>query len=381
LLKNKLNLDVDLKGQARIDEFAFVLLAGLVLIIVMMVAWTTTVTEVLDVYPPSISLKLKPGDSETLELSLNGTATNVTISTTGDIRTWLSFDKQNFDVSGSEVVTVFVTVPTVAVEKIYRGSIQIFFTGGNKSIPVTINVTKTPVQDLWKNFYFGDFSVSYSVGQEVLASKSSFEVSKGYFSEYSASLTHESLSQEKFEIVTGGFINILVDETNNAGNLIVEFNGEEVYNKNTKPGEVLIELNASQIKKSNTVTIKAGLPGWKFWMNTVYKISSAKFGIFYYGVSEKSFNFELGDKEVDNFKYALFVARVKDSNPTKDLIVKVNDKEIFKANRKATDYIQKVLNPGEIKLVKGTNLISFSTEPPDGFYNLADVALTVVYKG
>ncbi|MGC8812618.1 MAG: hypothetical protein ACP5O8_03495 [Candidatus Aenigmatarchaeota archaeon] len=370
-----------MKGQARIDEFAFVLLAGLVLIIVMMVAWTTTVTEALDVSPSSISLKLKPGDSQSFDLSLNGTATNVTVSATGEIRTWLSFDKQNFDVSGSEVVTVIVTVPSIATEKIYRGSVQISFTGGNKTIPITINVTKIPTQDLWRNFYFGDFSVSYSVGSEVLASKSNFEVSKGYFSEYSASLTHESMSEEKFQIITGGFISILVDETNNAGNLIVELNGEEVYNKNTKPGEILIELNASQIKKSNTVTIKAGLPGWKFWMSTVYRISSAKFGIYYYGVSEKSFNFELGDKEVDNFKYALFVARVKDSNPTKDLIVKVNNKEIFKSNRKATDYISKVLNPGEIVLNRGMNLISFSTEPPDGFYNLADVTLTVVYKG
>lgn len=381
MLKNKVKLGVILKGQARIDEFAFVLLAGLVLIIVMMVAWTTTITEALDISPASISLKLKPGDSQTVELSLNGTATNVTISAAGDIRTWLSFDKQNFDVSGSEVVTVFVTVPSIATEKIYRGNIQISFTGGNKTIPVTINVTKVPTQDLWSNFYFGDFSVSYSVGSEVLASKYNFEVSKGYFSEYSTSLTHESLSEEKFQMVTGGFISILVDDTNNAGNLIVEFNGEEVYNQNTKPGEVLIELNASQIKKSNTVTIKAGLPGWKFWMSTVYKISSAKFGIYYYGVSEKSFNFELGNKEVDNFKYALFVARVKDSNPTKDLIVKVNNKEIFKANRKATDRISKVLNPGEISLNRGMNLISFSTEPPDGFYNLADATLTVVYSG
>ncbi|MCS7106006.1 MAG: hypothetical protein NZ942_01685 [Candidatus Aenigmarchaeota archaeon] len=368
-----------MKAQARIDEFAFVLLAGLVLIIVMMVAWTTTTAEFLEVTPSSISIKLEPGSSQTIELNLNGTATNVTFFATGDVKRFISFSKQNFDVSGSEVVAIDIYIPTLTVEKVYRGSIQITFTGGNKSIPVTINVTKLPVQQLQRNFYFGDFSVSHSVGSEILASKHNFEVSKGYFSDYSSSLTHESLSEEKLQMVTGGFIKILVDETNNAGNLIVEFNGEEVYNKNTNPGEVFIELNSSKIKKSNVVTIKAGLPGWKFWMNTVYRISSAKFGIYYYGVSEKISEFELGDKEVNNFKYAWLSARVKDSNPTRDLIIKINDKEVYKTNKKAADLISKVFYPGEINLRKGINLISFSTEPPDGFYELADVTLSVVY--
>ncbi|MEM5794233.1 MAG: hypothetical protein QXS48_01710 [Candidatus Aenigmatarchaeota archaeon] len=370
-----------MKAQARIDEFAFVLLAGLVLIIVMMVAWTSAPPEFLNVTPSSISVKIEPGNYQTLELNLNGTATNVTFIVTGEVRSFLSFDKENFDVSGSEVVTVTIFVPEMTVEKVYRGKIQIAFTGGNVSIPVTINVTKVLVQQLQRNFYFGDFSVSHSVGSEVLASKYSFEVSKGYFSEYSSTLTHESISEEMFRMINGGFISILVEDTNNAGNLIVEFNGEEVYNQNVKPGEVVIPLNASKIEKSNYVTIKAGLPGWKFWMSTVYKISSAKFGIFYYGVSEKSFNFELGDKEVNNFKYALLSARVKDSNPTKDLIVKINEKEAYKVNKKAGEIISKTLYPGEINLRKGMNLISFSTEPPDGFYNLADVTLIISYMG
>lgn len=368
-----------MKAQARIDEFAFVLLAGLVLIIVMMVAWTSTTAEFLSVTPSSISIKIEPGSSQTVELNLNGTATNVTFKVTGDVRSFLNFDKENLDVSGSEVVTVTIWVPELTVEKVYRGSIQIIFTGGNISIPVTINVTKVPVQQLQKNFYFGDFSVTHTVGSEVLASKYNFEVSKGYFSEYSSTLTHESISEEMFRMINGAFISILVEDTNNAGNLIVEFNGKEVFNKNVKPGEVVIELNTSDIKKSNYVTIKAGLPGWKFWMNTVYKISSAKFGIFYYGVSEKSFNFELGDKEVRNLKYVLLSARVKDSNPTKDLIVEINEKEVYKVNKRAGDSISKTLYPGEITLRKGMNLISFSTEPPDGFYNLADVTLIVSY--
>ncbi|MEM5883133.1 MAG: hypothetical protein QXQ77_02745 [Candidatus Aenigmatarchaeota archaeon] len=370
-----------MKAQVKIDEFAFVLLAGLILIIVMMVAWTSTVSEFLNVTPSSISLKIEPGSYQTVELSLNGTATNVTFVVVGEVKSFLSFDKENFDISGSEVVMLTVYIPEFTVERVYRGSIQIIFTGGNKSIPVTINVTKIPAQYLQRNFYFGDFSVTHSVGSEVLASKHNFEVSKGYFSEYSSTLTHESLSEKMFQMVKGGFISILVEDTNSAGNLIVELNGEEVYNKIVKPGEVVIQLNASQIKKSNYVTIKAGLPGWKFWMNTVYKISSAKFGIFYYGVSEKSFNFELGDKEVNNLKYALLTARVKDSNPTKDLMVKINEKEVYRVNKKAGELISKTLYPGEINLRKGINLISFSTEPPDGFYNLADVTLIISYMG
>ncbi|MEM7819038.1 MAG: hypothetical protein QW403_02765, partial [Candidatus Aenigmatarchaeota archaeon] len=134
-----------MKAQARIDEFAFVLLAGLVLIIVMMVAWTSAPPEFLNVTPSSISVKIEPGNYQTLELNLNGTATNVTFIVTGEVRSFLSFDKENFDVSGSEVVTVTIFVPEMTVEKVYRGKIQIAFTGGNVSIPVTINVTRVPV--------------------------------------------------------------------------------------------------------------------------------------------------------------------------------------------------------------------------------------------
>lgn len=360
----------------RIDEFAFILLAGLVMIIVMMVAWSTMPAAQLDVSPLSVSLSIQIGSSRSFPLNLNGTATNVSLYATGAIKGWVSFDKNNFDVSGSEVVNVFISVPSTAVEKVYTGSIEITYSEGKKSIPVSINTSKIPVVEVSYPIYFGDFSVSYEVGTKTLASKEDFEVSRGYFSDYPVNLVHESLTEDMLSKVTGGFIRVVVDETNNAGNLIVSFNGQEVYNQNTAPGEVSIELEESQIKKSNTVTISAGLPGWKFWMSTVYKISTAKFGISYFGVTEREDSFELDSSMIRNFKYGVLTFRVKESTPGKDLIIKINEDVLFKGEWTAKSFTRSFTS--EIRLREGTNKISFSTEP-NSFYELADVTLTIIY--
>ena len=346
------------------------------MIIVMMVAWTTTPAAFLEVTPSSISFALQRGSSRTILLSLNGTASNVTLSATGEIKSWVSFSKNDFDISGIEVVNVMFFVPSTAMERVYTGNIQINYVGGKKTIPVIINVTTIPTHEVQHPIRFGDFSVSYELGSEVLASKENFEVSRGYFSDYPATLTHASLTDEKFSMVTGGYISVVIDETNNAGNFIIELNGKEIYNKNTYPGEVLINLNKSQIQKSNRVTLKAGLPGWKFWMSTVYKISSAKFGIDYLGVSKRDFVFDVSQNELDNFKYAYLSLRTKETTPTKDLIIEINGEELFKGGIEQAKLFSQALSKEMLKA--GTNSISFHTEP-NGFYELADVTLTIVY--
>lgn len=384
------------KGQAKIDEFAFVLLAGLVLIIVMMVAFSTVPAVAFQVIPqctenktceilftdsnPSISLKIPANSANSIILNLNGTASNISLAAAGEIKTWVRFSKNDFDVSGTELVTALISVPSSALERVYTGSIIVSFSGGSKTIPVEVNTTKTPVLELSHPFLFGDFPVSYALGTDVLAEKNDFEVSRGYFSDYAVNLVPDSIPDQQFSIVTGGFISIVVDDTNGVGNLIVDFNGQEVYNQRPGPTEILIPIDKSQIRQANTVTIRADIPGWMFWMSTVYKIRSAKFGISFQGIFSVDKIFDLSENEVNNLEYVQlsFFARNQVSD-ARNLIVKLNDITVF--DDVPTLYPHKfikVLEPSTVNLNVGANMISFSTEP-SGDYSLEDVTLTVVY--
>lgn len=274
----------------RIDEFAFVLLAGLVLIIVLMVAFTT------------------PG----------------VVNTTNETN-----------------VTEFNVSPNYNAHSIN----------------------------------FNDFTVSYSLGTENLATKKDFEISKGYFSENYVNMVGV-VPNDKMPIVTSGFIEIIVEDTNEAGSLIVYLNGQEVFNGIAKPGKVAISLNNSQITESNVVSMKAGPPGWKFWMNTIYKISSAKMGINFQGINFKTFTFALTVDEVAKFSFGHLTFRAYPGQSQNDLIIKINDDTVFKGIPN-TQFVKDFGN--EIYLGVGANNITFSVDRPTS-YDLRDVALNIVSR-
>lgn len=274
----------------RIDEFAFVLLAGLVLIIVLMVAFST------------------PG----------------VVNTTNETN-----------------VTEFNVTPDYYAHPIN----------------------------------FGDFTVSYSLGTENMITKKNFEVSKGYFGENYVNMVGV-VSNDKFPIVTSGFIEIIVEDANGAGNLIVNFNDQEVFNGIVRPGKVAIPLTKNQINESNVISIKAGTPGWKFWTNTVYKISSAKMGINFQGINFKTFTFALTADEVAKFKFGHMTFRAYGSQPQNDLIIRIND-EIFFKGIPDQQFVRDFGN--EIYLAVGANNITFSVDRPTS-YDLRDVTLNVVSR-
>jgi len=51
------------------------------------------------------------------------------------------------------------------------------------------------------------------------------------------------MSKDTYAITTGGAITIDIDDTNNIGNLIVDLNGNEIYNQHVSPGEITIQLD------------------------------------------------------------------------------------------------------------------------------------------
>lgn len=370
------------KGQGKIDEFAFVLLAGIILIVILMIVWSTPTEAPPVVEAPPMPLTIPINLSSSFELTIKGKLTNVTLSSTGEIRDWISFSKNDFDVSESDIVTVTVKVPNV-LARIYTGNIIVKSSGGEKRVSVSIEVTEVVTREFSNTTYLGDFEVSYTVGTETLDSKENFEVSAGYLSSYPKNLVGV-LEQEKLDIVTDAYIQLVVEETNAAGNLIVLFNDQEVLKRKVSLGEVLIPIEKSLVKRSNTVAIKAGMPGWMFWMSTVYRFNSAKLVVNYEGVFSKEITFNLDQEEVENFDRFHLVYRVKDySKPLPEMMIKLNNQIAFSQQPPLAFFnatFNKDILGNKLLLNIGNNTISFLFEE-EASYEITNAILTVYYLG
>jgi hypothetical protein len=358
----------------RLDEFAFVLLAGLVLIIILTVGWGTMYQVA--VTPTEKILTIARGSFASFTIHLNGTATNVNLTSSGETADWITFDRNNFDISGSVDVHATVTVPYYAQLKHYNGRIDIDFPGGKKTVSVSVNVsTVTIAETTHRVFGPEDFTVSYSVGTETVSEKDSFTVEKGLLVDSYLRLSG-TLTAEKLSIVTGGLIDITIDDTNSEGNLIVEFNGKEVFNDKAED-RVSLDLDRSQIQRTNKIVIRTGSPGWRFWTNSYYDIGSAEFKIDYEGISFKDFTFTTDSNDISNFNLGRLSFRVRSYDPNKlnDMIVKVNNYIIFKGVPTLA-YFSRTFG-AEVPLNAGSNTISFSAER-EAYYDLEDVTLTIV---
>lgn len=279
-------------AESKVDEFAFVLLAGLILIIIMMLSFTA---------PPQVKTN----------------RTNETI------------------------------------------------TGVNVS-----------ANDISRFINMGDFAVTYDLGQDTLVEKKNVVVSRGFSSEKHVNMVG-IVTNDKLAITTSGFIDIIVDDSSEDGNLIVTLNDNEVFNKKVGPGRVAIPLKQDQIKDTNVVTIKCGSPGWKFWANTVYEISSAKMGINFQGINFKTFSFVMSTEEVSKFKFGRITFNAKSTSPMKnDLVIKINDNTIFRGVPPQT-FIKDFDN--KIYLAPAANNITFSVDKATS-YELTDVTLVLVRK-
>lgn len=361
----------------KIDEFAFVLFAGLLLILILTIGWSTTNMGVVEVSPTDKTLTIARGSSSTFTIHLNGTASNVNLTGTGDIASWMSFDRNNFDINGPLDAHVSVIVPYSAQTKYYSGRVEIDFVGGKKTVSVSVNVSTVTVTESSRRV-FGpeDFTVSYSVGTETVSEKRAFTVERGLFVDNYKKFTG-ILTQEKLSMVTGGLIYLVIDDTNSVGNLIVEFNGQEVYNDNPDLGEVSIELDKNQIQKTNVIIVRADSPGLKFWTNNFYEIGRANFGIDYQGISFRDFTFTLDSNDITNFKLGRLSFRVANYDPSRpnDMIVKINGQTTFRLIPTLGYYTETFGT--EIPLSTGSNTISFSVGK-EASYELEDVTLTII---
>lgn len=367
-----------LKGQSRIDEFAFVLLAGVILIIVLAVAWGTLQNNPVGVSPARETLTIASGDSKTFNLELNGSTINTTLQASGSIMGWISFDQNQFDLQGSRQIIVTVAVPPALPQGIYDGTINVVSGTNIEQVQVEVNVSSVTVNNAVRNIRFGEFPVSYEVGSQTVSERDNFQISKGYFSDYPGTVV-ATMTQSTYSITTGGAIVIDIADTNGVGNLIVDLNGNEIYNQPASSGEITIPLDRAQISKSNNLVLRAGNPGFNFWMNTVFEIKSASFDVDVQGEQRQDATFQLTSDEVSNFQFGKISANINKYNPSalNPLTIAINNATIM--DDVPTLFTFSRTFGSEVPLNAGTNTISFYVSK-EAYYDLSDVTLTLVSK-
>lgn len=220
-------------AEAKMDEFVFVLIAGLIIIIVMLLMWgVPTETQIPVVTPASQSLSINKGSSEKFILKINVTSDKVTLTAKGTIKDWISFDINDFSSSGLSNVGVTVKVPYKTEERDYPASIEVESAeGGKVVVPLTVTVSKTTTTptETSRSHYIGDFTVTYISGPETIKSVSNVQVRKSISEDKKVSFSGSI--EKDMNLVTDGFILIDVLYTNNEGNLVVKLNDKVIFDK------------------------------------------------------------------------------------------------------------------------------------------------------
>ena len=361
-----------LKGQGKLDEFAFVLLAGLIIIIVMLLVWgLPRPTEVPTVNPTSKTLSIERGESDDFILEINVTSKLVTLTAKGTIADWISFSNNNFESQGLANVEVKVKVPSGADEREHFGSIIVESQeGGEVTVPLTIEVkapTEPGKEDVSRTVYLGDFIVSYAQGIETVKTERDIEVGK---------TTISAGIERDMNLVIEGSLILNVFYTNNEGNLVVKFNNEVVHHESTMPGEVVIPLSKSQLKTYNVIEISTSKPWWKFWTDPIYRIEKMELRINYFGDIERENTFEVYTDELTNFKEGIVSFYVNSYEGSGKLKVEINGYTLYDGVRRGPFELS--FNFAEVGLTRGMNTILFSTEK-DTSYEIEDAKIIITH--
>jgi len=372
--------------KAEIDEFAWILIAALVFILIITIVWSPSKGSSPLVEPKSVELTIAQGYSTSFYLSINGTSTgklsNVTLTPLGGISNWVIFDKNNFDIENSAQVMVTVIIPTNAMSGTYTGSITVSSAGGKVSVPVTITVANIAQLKLKSRpIVLGDINVRYFVGPEILYSEKNFEVTRSHFSESKKTIL-VSISSEKLQLITGGYASLSIQSTNNEGNLIVIFNGYEIFNRKVGSGDIIIPIDRSLINYTNTITLRATSPPlYKFWSTTFYNITELNFVANYQDVSERERLFDLSDREIANFKSFRLTGTVGEGSRPSELAIKINDQLVYSKIPPLAllnETFEKTIFGDVIYLKAANNTISFSFER-EATYKIDGAYLIVYY--
>jgi hypothetical protein len=366
-----------LKGQARIDEFAVILLGGIILIAMMLVFFTTPPGPVPEVSPRSVALKLQNGTSARFTLNVSRPLFQVNLTAIGAIKDWITFEKNHFSVIDFVLVPVTVSVPENVLPGEYRGIIRVTSEGGSVDVEVKVHVTREKILKS-RTVPLGDFVLSFTNGTQAIVAAENLIVSRGYFGEASVIRTGK-IDAEKLRFVHKASIELSVANTNSFGNLVIVLNGVEIFNKAVGIGEITIDVDTSLLQTNNEIVLRASPPGFLFWASTVYVIRDLKFSIDFKGGVGKDIDFSLTEEELQNFDHFTLKFRVADYRlPLPDLRIQVNGQTVF-LRRPPVGFFDESFSKdvfGNSLMLDLKNKLSFSFDR-QAFYAVADATLLV----
>jgi hypothetical protein len=376
--------------KAAMDEFGWILIGALIFIVIVTVVWLPSRQPSPVLSPTSAEVNIVGGSATSFFITINGSSsgkmTNVTLTPSDLIRGWVSFDKNTFDIDGSDIVKVNVIIPKTVPSGTYLGSIEVSSPGGKATFSLRINVigiTEAVIKS--QPISLGDVNIRYSVGSQDMVTRTNVEIIRSHFTETDEAISIAIPSQQ-LQISTSGYVNLTIEETNRKGNLIIIFNNYTIFNGLANTGTLTIPIDLSIIGTQNILTVKSDSPPWyDFFSKSDYKISEMKFGITYQDVLERQRVFNLEDEQIFNFKsFRLtgYICNTCYSSPLKELKIKINNQLVFSQIPPIAFFnetFEKDIIGNSLYLRNNNNTISFSFET-NAYYIIQDAYLTVYYK-
>jgi hypothetical protein len=359
-----------MKSQAStkiIDEFAFVLLAALVFIGIMLVFWTTPQELPPSLEPRTISVKMLPNSQKMITFKIKGNLTSVNLIANDTLSNIVSFSENNFNVYGEKEVKVTLTAPSTYGR--YTGCIIARGKGGEDTIEVKIDVVPTLTLTS-RSLRIPDFKVSYYGEEKVVDRRSNFTVEKSLLSSKSAKII---FIPERNEIEEAK-LKLFIYDSHGSGSLVVKLNRKTIFKERLSDLNFFIEipLNISDIKEENLISIEVENEGFGILFGASCDISNAEVRVKYKSIPY-SFELPLSQSEIDNF-YAIEISSflVSDSQLPPSIEIKINNQKVFigKPSKELKLNITKDLMGNNLLLSQSNNVsISLITEGEISFTN------------
>jgi hypothetical protein len=213
---------------------------------------------------------------------------------------------------------------------------------------------------------YGSFSVG-DVNTDTLKKTPQIQVSSSYFGSQNGNM-QINLLDAYVPVSRQAIITYRVHDAAAYGNLIIKWNGLELYNEKASKGVYNLHVPHENIQETNNLEIYCDGPGIFFWASTVYILRDFQVDLDYGSV--KLLPFTLSSKDAETFKNGAFEFS---SSGTGKLFVKVNGQAVFSGTPGTSESVKfDLFNAG---IIPGNNMIALSTQ--GGTFSLNNVVLKI----
>ncbi len=169
------------------------------------------------------------------------------------------------------------------------------------------------------------------------------------------------------------------------GELILELNGQRIYEKEQENPNLAVRLPSDLLKGSNTLIIQAGSVGFAFWKTSYYDLSNLKLVADITDISGKKSqsSFIISSTEHNNLETARlrFYVDCGDKADLGKLDVEVNNRNVYSQIPVCGDIVSQPISTNILS--SGENTITFSTEvkePSEAFYLMDNILIRLQLK-